>query len=147
MKKSNLITGIAFVIVGCVLLVIALLTETRLDGVLFGMGGSCIGPGLMMICKYFYWSSDRNKERYKEKLELEFIEQHDELKERIRDKAGRYAFWLSVLVTSGALWIFSILGVLGVIENQRVFILYLSIYLVFQIVAFIAIFNRIMKKY
>ena len=85
MKKSNLITGILYVLFGVACLIVALLIETKLEGILWGFAGAGIFPGIMMICKYFYWSSPKNKERYEERLENERIEQHDELKTKIRD--------------------------------------------------------------
>ena len=98
MKKSNLITGILYVLFGVACLIVALLIETKLEGILWGFAGAGIFPGIMMICKYFYWSSPENKERYEERLENERIEQHDELKTKIRDRAGRYTYSLGLLV-------------------------------------------------
>ena len=92
MKKSNLITGILYVLFGVVCLIVALLIETKLEGILWGFAGAGIFPGIMMICKYFYWSSPKNKEQYEERLENDRIEQHDELKTKIRDRAGGYLF-------------------------------------------------------
>ena len=91
MKKSNLITGILYVLFGVACLIVALLIETKSEDILWGFAGAGIFPGIMMICKYFYWSSPKNKERYEERLENERIEQHDELKTKIRDRAGRYS--------------------------------------------------------
>lgn len=114
---------------------------------MFGFAGANIGPGLLIICKYFYWSSPKNRERYQERLENEKIEQHDELKEKIRDKSGRYAYVLGLFVISISMVVFSVLGTLEIIDNSRMMVLYLGGYLVFQIVAGIVIFNRIIKKY
>ena len=61
MKKSNLITGILYVLFGVVCLIVALLIETKLEGILWGFAGAGIFPRIMMICKYFYWSSPRIK--------------------------------------------------------------------------------------
>ena len=77
MKKSNLITGILYVLFGMACLIVALLIETKLEGILWGFAGAGIFSGIMMICKYFYWSSPKNKERYEERLENERIEQHE----------------------------------------------------------------------
>lgn len=147
MKKSNLITGIIFVLLGAVCLTVALLIETKLEGLLWGVAGAGIGPGLMMICRYFYWSSSNNKERYKERLENERIEQHDELKTKIRDKAGRYTYSLGLLFISLSILIFGVLGAFGIIDNARLIVAYLGGYLLFQIIAGIVIFYKLMKKY
>lgn len=147
MKKSNLITGILYVLFGVACLIVALLIETKLEGILWGFAGAGIFPGIMMICKYFYWSSPENKERYEERLENERIEQHDELKTKIRDRAGRYAYGIGLVVICFSILVFSFLGALEVIDNARMIILYLSGYLMFQIITGIIIFNKLMKKY
>lgn len=147
MKKGNLITGMLYVLFGIVCLTVALLIETKLEGILWGFAGAGIFPGTVIICKYFYWSSPKNKERYEERLENERIEQHDELKTKIRDRAGRYAYSLGLLVISFSILVFGILGALDVIDNARIIVLYLSAYLLFQVVVGIVIFNMLMKKY
>ena len=141
MKKSNLITGILYVLFGVACLIVALLIETKLEGILWGFAGAGIFPGIMMICKYFYWSSPKNKERYEERLENERIEQHDELKTKIRDRAGRYTYSLGLLVVCFSILVFGILGALEVIDNARMIVLYLSGYLLFQVIAGIVIFK------
>ena len=147
MKKSNLITGILYVLFGVACLIVALLIETKLEGILWGFAGAGIFPGIMMICKYFYWSSPKNKEQYEERLENDRIEQHDELKTKIRDRAGRYAYGIGLVVICFSILAFSILGALEVIDNARMIIFYLSGYLMFQIITGIIIFNKLMKKY
>ena len=51
MKKSNLMVGICYLLVGIISLLLALFTETKLDGLFFGFTGAGIVPGLMMIYK------------------------------------------------------------------------------------------------
>ena len=147
MKKGNLITGILYVLFGVACLIIALLSEAKLDGILWGFSGAGIGPGIMMICQYFYWSSPKNKERYEERLENERIELHDELKTKIRDRAGRYTYNLGLLVICFSILAFGILGALEVIDTARTIVLYLGGYLLFQVIAGVVIFNKLMKKY
>ena len=147
MKKGNLISGIFYVLFGVACLTVALLIETKLEGILWGFAGAGILTGIMMICKYFYWSSPKNKERYEERLENERIELHDELKTKVRDKAGRYAYTLGLLIICVSILVFGILGALEVIGDARMIVLYLSGYLLFQIIAGIVIFNKLMKKY
>ena len=83
MKKGNLLEGILFVLAGIILLGVALLTDSVLDSLLIGFAAATISPGIVMICKYFYWSTSKNKERYQEKIENEKIEFHDELKSKL----------------------------------------------------------------
>lgn len=147
MKKSNLIVGMLYVLFGVACLIAALLSETKLDGILWGVAGAGIFPGIMMISQYFYWSSPKNKDRYEELLENERIEMHDELKTKIRDKAGRYTYTLGMIVLSFSILVFGILGALEVVENARMIVIYLSGYLLFQFIAGIVIFNKVMKRY
>ena len=82
MKKSNLITGILYVLFGVACLIVALLIETKLEGILWGFCGRRYLPRNYDDMQIFYWSSPKNKERYEERLENERIEQHDELKQK-----------------------------------------------------------------
>jgi len=147
MKKQNLIIGVVYTLVGVICLLTALLTETRLDGLLFSFSGAGMASGLLTVCRYFYWNVPENKERYREKLENEQIQLNDELKEKLRDKSGRYAYILGLLVICVTMMLLSVLGALEMVSNSRIMILYLGGYLVFQYAAGIFIFNHLLKKY
>lgn len=147
MKKSNLIFSILYTLGGAALLLVTLLTDSVLDSLLFGFAVAAICSGTVMTCKYFYWSSPKNRERYQEKLAAEKIELHDELKEKLRDKAGKYTCVLGAIVVSISIVVFSILGKLGLVENSRMIVLYLGGYLLFQIAVSIAIFQYLLKRY
>lgn len=122
-------------------------TESKLDGLFFGIAGAGIVSGVAMVFRYLYWSLPKNKEQYQQSLENENIEQHDELKEKIRDKSGRYAYVLGLITISISMLVFSALGSLKIINNSIVIILYLGGYSLFQIIAGISIFNHLLKKY
>lgn len=139
--------GIGYLLAGILCLVIALCTETPLGSLLFGFAGAGIVPGGLMICKYFYWSAPKNKERYEEILTQENIDLHDELYVHLRDKAGHYAYILGIYVISISLIVFSVLGKLGMVGNARTIVLFLSGYLAVQIIAGIVIMKQLMKKY
>lgn len=147
MKKSELTTGILYIFGGIILLFIALLTDSVLDSLLFGFGSGASCAGMVMVCKYFYWNMPKNKERYQEKIANETIELHDEMKIKLRDKSGRYAYILGLIIISISIVIFSILGKLEMVDNSRIIVIYLYGYLIFQIIAGIIIFNRLLKKY
>ena len=136
-----------YLLAGIVFLGTALLTDTKLDGLFFGFAGAGIIPGIMMIFKYCYWSSPKNKERYAEKLENEKIELHDELKEKLRDKSGRYAYTAGLFVIAVSMMLFAVLNSLEIVQTGNIIVLVLGGYLVFQIVIGIVIFNHLMKKY
>ena len=147
LKNNHLITGIGFLFVGIILLLTALLTSSVLDSLLLGFACGAICSGIVMICKYFYWSMPKNKERYQKKIENENIEMHDELKVKLRDRSGRFAYVLGLMVISLSIVIFSILGKLEMVADSRTIILYLGGYLVFQIIVPIVFYRKLLKKY
>lgn len=147
MKMTNLSGGILFILGGMILLCFGLLTDAALDSMLIGFAAGAIFSGLVMTCRYFYWSMPENEERYQEKIEKEEIEFYDELKTKLRDKSGRYAYAIGLVTVSVSIAIFSVLGELKIVENSRLPVLYLGGYLAFQIVAGIVIFNQLLKKY
>lgn len=147
MKKSYLIESIAFLLGGLVLLCVALLTDTVLDSLLFGFASGAICVGIVDICRYFYWKAPANAGRYEERLAKEKIELHDELKEKLRDRSGRYAYVLGLVVISVSMAVFSILGKLEIVSNSRVIVLYLGGYLVFQAAVGSIIYHHLLKKY
>lgn len=147
MQRYDLIKGILFVLGGCLLLGIGLLTDNALDSLLIGFAAGAIVPGIVMIGRYFYWNMPANKERYREKMENEQIELHDELKTKLRDQSGRYSYMIGIITVSASIVLFSILGKLGIISDPRTIILYLTAYLIFQIGIGIVLFRRLLKKY
>ncbi|MEI3102368.1 MAG: hypothetical protein V8T45_11805 [Oscillospiraceae bacterium] len=146
MKKTQLISGIIYTLLGLALLLTAIFTNTEI-GMLYGLGGALTGPGLVMMGKYFYWSRPQNRQRYEERLDNERIEMNDELKQKLRDRSGRYAYVLGMVTVSLSIFVIGILEDLGLIGDSRPMILYLAAYLIFQVIAGIAIFNRLLKKY
>ncbi len=147
MKKNNLIAGGLYIFIGTVFLLLAIYTDSKVGGIFFGLAGAGIVPGIVMICQYFYWNKPENKERYLDKINDEKIEQHDELKVKLRDKSGRYAYLLSLITISISILVFSILGVLDIVGDSVLIVIFLGGYLLFQIVISIVIFNHLLKKY
>lgn len=147
MKKSYLTVSIAFLAAGAVLLCVALLTDSVLDSLLFGFASSMTAVGVANICRYFYWSAPKNAERYGEKLAKEKIEIQDELKSKLRDRAGRYTYLLGLVTICVSIMVFSILGKLEAVGGSRILVLYLGGYLVFQIAAWNVIYRRLLRKY
>ncbi|NMA24106.1 MAG: hypothetical protein GX936_00400, partial [Clostridiales bacterium] len=114
MKKSNLLVGLLFFLVGVACLIIGLLTQTKLDNLLFGFAGGGICGGAATVWKYYYWSRPKNKAKYREKIDAENIELADERKTKLRDKSGRYAYIIGLIVISVSIVVFSILGSLDI---------------------------------
>jgi len=115
-----------------------------MSGIFYGMTGAFGSSGIVIIIRYFYWQN--NKEKYQEKLEIEKIEQQDELKQKLRDKSGKYTYWIGMLIISLSIIVYSILGALNIIDAEHI-VIYLGAYLISQIFIGIIIFNHLLKKY
>lgn len=146
-KKSNLFIAIINICLGITCLLIALNFNTKLESLLYGFTGAYICSGAVMLWKYYYWSRPENKARYLEKVENEDIELNDERKIILRDKSGRYAYIIGLIVSVISIVIFSIMGNLNIIENYKLIIVYLSGFVIFQYLIGILIFNQLSKKY
>ena len=147
MKKSMLWTGLTYVVAGTILLAVSWSCETRVESLLFGFGFACLAPGLVAIGRYFYWSTPKNRDRYRERIERETIELHDELNVKLRDKSGRYAYLAGLAVLSLSIVVFSLLDAWEVIAGGRLMVLYLGGYFLFQILIGLVFFRRLKRKY
>ena len=147
MGNRYLNRGIICVLVGICFVLAAVFTESAFDGLLWGFAGGALGPGIGMIIMHFYWSSPQNAERFKEKQEQKNIELHDELNEKLRDKSGRIAYLIGLLVICVSEVVFAFLGQTGVITDHKIIVLYLYGLFVFQIAVGIAAYQYLRKKY
>lgn len=147
MKRNNLFAGLVYLCIGTVCLLIALKFETKVASMLSGLAGAGISIGAVFLWKYYYWSRPENRGKYQEKVENENIELHDERKIMLRDKSGRYAYIIGLIVLSVSIVTFPIIGSLTIIENYTLLISYLTGYAIFQYVIGILIFNHLNKKH
>ncbi len=147
MKRSNFVFGILCAAAGLICLLIALLSECEIEGILWGLAGAGVGMGAAMIGNYLYWGVGKNKARYSERLNAVKVDSQDELMLKIRDRSGRCAHVLGIVVISISILMFAILDALKIVVDAKTIIWFLSGDLALQIVARIAIFNRILKKY
>lgn len=146
MKKSELYKGIGCTILGVILFIIALLTEIKWEGMLWGLCGASIGPGIVLVCQYVYWSKPENKAKYNEKVKFEKIEMGDERKVMLRDKSGCMTYCIMVAIYCILIMAFSVLSVSGYfMPFSRYAVIGLSILLVCQYICGIVIFNRLSK--
>lgn len=142
MKKSNLFIGILYLIAGILCLLAAIFFKTIFQSLLCGFAGAFIIPGITMCYKYFYCSKPENKEKYNEKTENEYIELHDELKEQLRNKSGRYAYITNIIIL-----LFSILSFLYENIDIKYIVVFLSGLLVFQYILGIIIYKKLLKNF
>ncbi|MGF0039493.1 hypothetical protein ACQRBF_01815 [Peptoniphilaceae bacterium SGI.131] len=144
MKKSNLICGLIYIILAGIFLYAAIMFDNKMLNIFYGMTGALGGNGIFTIIRYFYWQ--KNKEKYQEKLEIEKIEQNDELKQKLRDKAGKYTYWIGMLIISLSIMVYSVLGALNILDTEHI-IIYLGAYLISQVFIGVIVFNHLLKKY
>ncbi|EHL14806.1 hypothetical protein HMPREF9630_00849 [Peptoanaerobacter stomatis] len=144
MKKSNLIYALIYIILAGIFLYVAIIFDNKMSGIFYGMTGAFGGSGIVTIIRYFYWQ--KNKEKYQEKLEIEEIEQQDELKQKLRDKSGKYTYWIGMLIITLSIIVYSLLGVLNIMDTEHI-VIYLGAYLISQVFIGIIVFNHLLKKY
>ena len=145
MKRSNIIYGLTCIILSGISLYIAIIFDAnKMSGVFYGLTGALGVGGIVSIAQYFYWK--RHNEKYEEKLEIERIEQQDELKQKLRDKSGRYAYLIGMSITALSIMAYSLLGVLDIMDTEYI-VIYLSIYLISQLFIGIIVFNHLLRKY
>lgn len=147
MKKSDLYSGLGYLALGLALWLWAARIPGEAAGLLWGFGGACFGPGLMLVGKYFYWSAPKRRDEYAARLEEERIALGDELQTQLRDKSGRHAYNFGLLVLAVALPLLAALDALGIIGDSRPLVLFLAAYLLLQLVAGWVFFARLSKKY
>lgn len=147
MKKSNLWSGLAYVLLGLAFLLAGLLWETRLSSLSVGFGAGMLSSGVVQLARYRKWTRPENREAYRERLEAERIELRDERKSMLRDRAGRYAWLLGMVLCALSIVVFGVLGALEIVENARMIILFLGAYFVVQYGAGVYFYRRLEKKY
>lgn len=149
MKKRDLWTGLGMIALGVLFLLAALLWETPLESIFYGLFGAFAAPGTMQVCKYVKWTNPKNAPIYQERLEQERIDLRDERKIMLRDRSGRYAYVLGLLAAALAIFAFAILEALGAVgeAEARLMVLTLAGYAVFQLLAGWVIYRMLDKKY
>lgn len=147
MKKSNFWIGLVYALLGLAFLLAGLVWETRLSSLSVGFGAGMLGSGVMQLIRYRKWTRPENQEAYREKLEAEQIDLRDERKTMLRDRSGRYAWLLGMGLCALSIVVFGVLGALEIVENTRLIILFLAVYLLVQYGAGVCFYRRLSKKY
>ena len=149
MKKRELWFGLGMIAGGILFLLAALLLETPLDSLFCGFFGAFTAPGAVQVYKYVKWTKLETPDSYQRHLEEEQIELRDERKSMLRDRSGRYAYVLGMLLACAAIVVFSILGKLGVVpeEAAELLIYFLVAFLLVEFTAGILIYKRLEKRY
>lgn len=147
MKKSNFWSGLVYALLGLAFLLAGLMWETRLSSLCVGFGAGMLSSGAVQLVRYRKWTRPENRDAYRERLEAEQIELRDERKAMLRDRAGRYAWLLGMVLCALSIVVFGVLGALEIVENARTIILFLGAYFVVQYGAGVYFYRRLEKKY
>ena len=149
MKKRELWFGLGMIAGGILFLLAALLLETPLDSLFCGFFGAFTAPGAVQVYKYVKWTKLETPDSYQRHLEEEQIELRDERKSMLRDRSGRYAYVLGMLLACAAIVVFSILGKLGVVpeEAAELLIYFLGAFLLVEFTAGILNYKRLETRY
>ena len=147
MKKSNLWCALAYALLGLAILLAGLVWKPRLSSLMVGFGAGMLGSGAMQLVRYRKWTRPENAEAYRAKLEEEQIDLRDERKAMLRDRSGRYAWLLGMLLCALSILVFGVLGALEIVENSRMMILFLAAYFIVQYGAGVFFYRRLEKKF
>lgn len=149
MKKSDLRLGLMMIAAGILFLLAALLLDTGLESIFCGFFGGFTAGGVSVLYKYYKLHSPKHAAEYREKLEQEQIDLRDERKEMLRNRSGRYAYVLGLIITAVLIVVFSILGKMEVIgeEAARLLTLCLAVFLIVQYIAGLVIYRLLSRKY
>ena len=147
MEKKYLYLAIVFVLIGFLLIMIALFADVKMEGIIAGFGGGLLGPGIVRILRYRHWNKPEHREEYQKRMEMEQINLHDELNVKLRDRAGKYAYWLNLIVTCAGILVLTALDDLEILTVDTWIFKCLAGYLTFQAFSYFLIFYKLQDKY
>lgn len=147
MKKSSFWSGLVYFLLGLAFLLAGLVWETRLSSLCVGFGAGMLSSGIMQLVRYRKWTRPENRAAYREKLEEAQIELRDERKAMLRDRSGRYAWLLGMVLCAVSIVVFGVLGALEIVESARLMVLFLGAYLLVQHGAGVFFYRHLSQKY
>ena len=141
MKRDTLYCGLGFIALGIVFIILNIVTVGEGTSSKFaGFAGGLIGPGMMMVYKYFHWSKPENKAVYEERMKNERINAHDERTVMIRGKTGYAMYLITIIMLTLLDLILSLTGV------EKWVLLLITILLIFELVGGYIVYQRYNKK-
>lgn len=146
MEKRKLIAGILYLGIGLAFLLLVVLLETKLESFFIFFSAFGIMGGIRLLHDWRYWNKPENRERGREYAEMEELENHDEMKTMLRDKAGRCAHAVSMYTTGITAILLSVLDKLEIAEAESI-ILVLGGFLCLQVAAEAIAYRILLKKY
>lgn len=147
--KQNKFPGVSLlgIIIAGLLIFIEKQTHTSFGAILYGLAGMSAGLAAVSLFRFFYWQLPGKREHLAEHLEELKIDETDELKIQLRDKAGLYSYYIIINLTFLAVLILLILS--GVREQLPILWvgLGLAVFFVVQIVINQLVYRRLLKHY
>lgn len=148
MKKSTLITGICYLAVGILCLILAIAFEWKIEGLLWGLAGGGIVPGVRMIWQYFHWTNPAHRAAYEKRLQAERIAMRDERNQMLRDRSGRIAHMIMIGVYCLSMLAFSFCSAMGwLMPFAKYAVIGLGILLVVQYACGAVAYQYLLKKH
>ncbi len=148
MKKSTLITGVCYLCVGVLCLILAIAYEWKVDGMLWGFAGAGIAPGAVMIWQYFHWTNPAHRAEYDRRLQAQRISMQDERNRMLRDRSGRITYGIMIGVYCLSMLAFSFCSVMGwFMPFAKYAVIGLGILLLFQYFCGLAVFQYLARRH
>lgn len=142
MKKNVLYSGIGYLLMGVTCILFELFSpQFKYDSLIWGLGGGCIGSGLSLMYKYFYWSRPKNAPQYTAKMKEEQINLNDERKIMLREKSGRITY----IITFGVLFVINMVFTY-ILRVDTYILITLWLLWVFMYVCGVVVFYYLDKK-
>jgi hypothetical protein len=147
MKKNLARVGLVFLSVGVVLLLAAIFgAPGPLKTLAWGLAGGAIGPGLLMLGLYFYWSSPSRAALFVEKQRPARHAALDARKIMLRARAGRAAYLLLMAALVLLVLLFSVLNAFSVTVSSRALVFLFCGLLIFGYLCGAAAYRHYEKK-
>ncbi len=150
-KTKGIRFGFIYLILGLSSISITPLFKSNINdllrGFLTGIGGVFTLFGTFIIIYNWNMSRPKNLKKYSEMLENAEIECNDEMKVKLRNQAGRYAHITCMIITIIAIVAVIIMNNLKVDITVFSVIIYLTIYLLIQIVIDRLYYRYLLKNY
>ena len=146
--RVNLIIGLAFLALSVVLHLLApRIAGGKLLQFMEGAGSGAFGVAFVNLAYFVYWIMPSHHEEYREMEENAEIEERDERKRMLRERAGRYSYLAGLGVCVLGVGVFTVLHKLEIAPWGNVVCDCLMAVLGIQIVLNIAITLYLNKKY
>ncbi|BBN98036.1 hypothetical protein [Sporolactobacillus terrae] len=149
MKNNTkiLIANVIMLVIGIVMLLFGFNETTApMSGMLTGLGSALSLSAVFWMIRVLYWYSPSRKDQYENRMKTQNIDLKDERKIMLRDKSGRAAYLIGLAVLVICILVFRVLHALNIYDIGRAFFIFTGVFVVFEYLLGIIIFNIMSKK-